>query len=233
MDSAEPSSNGVSTSNLFRLSSLLEDQKYENLAKGTLMAFEAEIMQYPWLFSSFMPGIVAANLGVKGIVRVCGQQSGAKENSNLAQMPIGEGAPIDRKQGTVGGETTTARGLVEVGESFEKVIKSHVNTFRDQSIRNAEAHMSSNPAVLASQLQNVRLNDGAPLPKLKSRGALETRSYIDDKSGLGQWLKSRNNLIAEFKPSQSGDRVMICEGRSCKESEGAESEGWTGEFREW
>lgn len=197
------------------------------------MAFEAEIMQYPWLFSSFMPGIVAANLGVKGIVRVCGSARENKEGVNLAQMPIGAGAPINKSQGTVGGETTTARGLVEVGESFEKVVKSHVNASGDKAVRHAEADNSINPAVLASQLENVRLNDGAPLPKLKPRGALETRAYVDDKAGLGQWIKSRNKLIAELKPLQGRDRVMICEGRTCRESEDAESEGWTGEFREW
>lgn len=232
MDSAEPSSNGVSTSNLFRLGSLLEDESYEQLAKGTLMAFEAEIMQYPWLFSSFMPGIVAANLGVKSIVRVDGTEK-SDQRGNLSQMPIGAGAPIDKKQGTVGGETTTSCGLVEVGESVEKVAKSHVNTSGDQHIKDAEAHESSNPAVMASQLQNVRLNDDAPLPKLKPRGTLETRSYIDDTNGFGQWLKSRNKLVAELKPLQGRDRVMICEGRACKESEDADSEGWTGEFREW
>lgn len=232
MDSAEPSSNGVATSNLFRLSTLLEDESYQQLAKGTLMAFEAEIMQYPWLFSSFMPGIVAANLGVKGIVRV-GEAEKSDQRENLSQMPIGAGAPISKSQGIVGGETTTARGLVEVGESVEKVPKSHVNISGEQRIKDAEAHNSSNPAVLTSQLQNVRLYDGASLPKLKPRGELETRSYIDDKNGLGQWLKSRNKLVAELKPLQGRDRIMICEGRTCKELEDAESEGVTGEFREW
>ncbi|KFZ06969.1 hypothetical protein V501_06900, partial [Pseudogymnoascus sp. VKM F-4519 (FW-2642)] len=63
MDASEPSTNGVSASNLFRLASLLGDDKYEALAKETVGAFEAEIMQYPWLFGSFMPSVVAGVTG--------------------------------------------------------------------------------------------------------------------------------------------------------------------------
>ncbi|KFY28487.1 hypothetical protein V493_02910, partial [Pseudogymnoascus sp. VKM F-4281 (FW-2241)] len=70
MDASEPSTNGVSASNLFRLASLLGDDKYETLAKETVGAFEAEIMQYPWLFGSFMPSVVAGVTGVRGVIRV-------------------------------------------------------------------------------------------------------------------------------------------------------------------
>lgn len=65
MDTSEPSTNGTSATNLFRLSSLLSDDSYAQKAKETLDAFEAEAMQYPWLFGSFMPGIVATRLGVQ------------------------------------------------------------------------------------------------------------------------------------------------------------------------
>ena len=47
MDNAEPSANTLSASNLFRLSSLLEDEEYAALARKTVMAFEAEIEQWP------------------------------------------------------------------------------------------------------------------------------------------------------------------------------------------
>lgn len=233
MDNAEPSANGVSASNLFRLSTLLEDEDYEKLAKSTITAFEAEIMQYPWLFSSFMPPIVAANLGVKGVVRVCGADKAAV--GTTGQQPIDEEAPIDVNKGVVGGETTKGGGLVEVGEAVEKVAKSHVNPTGDSRINETQAgHKSSNPAVLATQLESVSLSDkGAPLPKLKPRGALETRSYIDDKTGPGQWLKSRNKLVCDLKPLDGRDRVMVCEGRTCREADDAEAEGWAGEFREW
>jgi uncharacterized protein YyaL (SSP411 family) len=83
MDTSEPSTNGTSASNLFRLSCLLgddisEDQQgqceggYSERAKETIAAFEAEILQYPWGFGSFMPGVVAGRLGIKGIMVVEG-----------------------------------------------------------------------------------------------------------------------------------------------------------------
>jgi uncharacterized protein YyaL (SSP411 family) len=83
MDTSEPSTNGTSASNLFRLSSLLgddvlEDQQgqceggYSERAKETIAAFEAEILQYPWGFGSFMPGVVAGRLGVKGVMVIEG-----------------------------------------------------------------------------------------------------------------------------------------------------------------
>jgi uncharacterized protein YyaL (SSP411 family) len=68
MDSSEPSTNGTSVSNLFRLSSLLNDDIYAAKAKETIRSFESEVLQYPWLFASFMPGIVASHLGLKGVV---------------------------------------------------------------------------------------------------------------------------------------------------------------------
>jgi hypothetical protein len=68
MDTAEPSTNGISASNLYRLSSLLNDESYSKLAKGTVHSFEAEMMQYPWLFGSFMPSVVAGQMGIRGVV---------------------------------------------------------------------------------------------------------------------------------------------------------------------
>ncbi|KAI9743833.1 MAG: hypothetical protein M1818_002567 [Claussenomyces sp. TS43310] len=70
MDTSEPSTNGISSSNLYRLSSLLSDDSYAEKAEQTIAAFESEILQYPWLFTSFMPGIVAGRLGIKGTVIV-------------------------------------------------------------------------------------------------------------------------------------------------------------------
>ncbi|RFU28037.1 hypothetical protein B7463_g8300, partial [Scytalidium lignicola] len=68
MDSAEPSTNGISASNLYRLSSLLNDESYAKKAKETVQSFESEALQYPWLFTSFMPSIVASQLGIKSVV---------------------------------------------------------------------------------------------------------------------------------------------------------------------
>ena len=68
MDTSEPSTNGISSSNLYRLSSLLADDSYAQKAKETASSFESEMLQYPWLFASFMPSIVAGKLGIRGVV---------------------------------------------------------------------------------------------------------------------------------------------------------------------
>lgn len=68
MDSSEPSTNGVSSSNLYRLSSIFKDESYAKKAKETVKSFESEMLQYPWLFPSFMPAIVASHLGLVSMV---------------------------------------------------------------------------------------------------------------------------------------------------------------------
>ncbi|KAK3996242.1 spermatogenesis-associated protein 20 [Cladorrhinum sp. PSN332] len=65
MDKSAPSTNSVSASNLFRLGALLDEEKYTLQAKETINAFEAEILQYPWLFNSLLTSVVTARLGVK------------------------------------------------------------------------------------------------------------------------------------------------------------------------
>ncbi|KAI9789293.1 MAG: hypothetical protein M1833_002435 [Piccolia ochrophora] len=70
MDSAEPSTNGVSAQNLFRLASFLNDDAYATYARKTSLAFEAEILQHPFLFSSMLPAVAAGALGVKSVVVV-------------------------------------------------------------------------------------------------------------------------------------------------------------------
>lgn len=68
MDNAEPGTNGVSARNLDRLSALLEDEEYAKKARETTSAFEAEIMQHPFLFPGMMDSIVAAKFGFKHAV---------------------------------------------------------------------------------------------------------------------------------------------------------------------
>lgn len=68
MDTAQPSTNAVSTSNLFRLGCILGDMNYIKLARETINAFEVEALQYPWLFVGLLGGVVTARLG--GIVWV-------------------------------------------------------------------------------------------------------------------------------------------------------------------
>lgn len=68
MDTAQPSTNGASANNLFRLAALLGDKSYSARAKETVNAFEVEILQYPWLFVGLLAAVVTARLGVSGPV---------------------------------------------------------------------------------------------------------------------------------------------------------------------
>ncbi len=235
MDNAEPSANGVSATNLFRLSTLLEDEEYEKIARGTLAAFEAEIMQYPWLFGSFMPSIVAAECGVKGVIRV-------------GAVTVGEesGAATSTKKGIVQGTMTPGGHLTESGEArrdFPFLSNTPGNTQHQNSISPSTEKFepstsgtvdSFNPALSQSQVEGARQSRGkttsnnVPLPRMRARGAIETRFYIDRSHGL--WLKSRNKLVGELKAVEGEDRVMVCEGRRCRE---VEVDGEGERFADW
>ncbi|KAF2003064.1 hypothetical protein P154DRAFT_429622 [Amniculicola lignicola CBS 123094] len=65
MDNAEPGTNGVSARNLDKLGALFEDEAYTKKAREIGQAFEAEIMQHPFLFSSLMDAVVVGRLGMK------------------------------------------------------------------------------------------------------------------------------------------------------------------------
>lgn len=68
MDNAEPGTNGISARNLDRLGALLEDEQYTRKARETTSAFEAEIMQHPFLFPSMMDAVVVGKLGLQHVV---------------------------------------------------------------------------------------------------------------------------------------------------------------------
>ncbi|KAM0323649.1 hypothetical protein ACHAQA_008584 [Verticillium albo-atrum] len=80
MDTAFPSNNAVSVSNLFRLGVALATEAYTALARETLNAFEAEILQYPWLFPGLLSGVVGARLGGRTYV-VVRDPSGADDET--------------------------------------------------------------------------------------------------------------------------------------------------------
>jgi uncharacterized protein YyaL (SSP411 family) len=86
MDTSEPSTNGTSASNLYRLSNLLNDDSYAIKAKQTVVGFESEILQYPWLFASFMPSIVAGHLGLKGVVVSQGDEKDGNGNKKIKEF---------------------------------------------------------------------------------------------------------------------------------------------------
>ena len=79
MDAAEPSSNSVSARNLWRLSSMLEDEGYADMAKETLGAFEAEVEQFPYTFAGILGSVVMGRLGLRGVILI----GGAKEHKDV------------------------------------------------------------------------------------------------------------------------------------------------------
>lgn len=79
MDKSLPSTNAVSALNLFSLGTLLDEEKYHTQATNTINAFEAEILQYPWLFVSMLAGIVTARLGVTKVIISTGDQDTLKK----------------------------------------------------------------------------------------------------------------------------------------------------------
>lgn len=81
MDTAQPSTNAVSISNLFRLGFALGDTKYITLARETINAFEIEALQYPWLFIGLLGGVVTARLG--GIVWATKRAGGEEKEAEL------------------------------------------------------------------------------------------------------------------------------------------------------
>ena len=93
MDSAEPSSNNISASNLHRLASMLDDEEYAQHARETVAAFEAEIEQFPFTFTGMLGSVVKSKLGCKSIV-LTGQ--GNKEVMLALRARIGPARTVTR-----------------------------------------------------------------------------------------------------------------------------------------
>ncbi|KAI0403887.1 duf255 domain-containing protein [Xylaria palmicola] len=70
IDGTQPSVNSVSVSNLFRLGALLNDKKYSYLAKASVNAFSAEILEHPNLFPGLLCGIIPWRLGGRNWISV-------------------------------------------------------------------------------------------------------------------------------------------------------------------
>lgn len=92
MDNAEPGTNGVSAQNLDRLGALLEDNEYTQRARDTASAFEAEIMQHPFLFPSMMDAVVAGKLGIRHAVITGDGQKVDEWLTRYRERPVGLGA---------------------------------------------------------------------------------------------------------------------------------------------
>ncbi|KAK4124758.1 hypothetical protein N657DRAFT_570700 [Parathielavia appendiculata] len=129
MDKSQPSTNAVSASNLFRLGSLLpkscspSPEAYLLRAKQTVNAFEAEILQYPWLFVSLLNGVVTARLGVKKVEVRKGDEDGLKRfyTSPRAEarvlMLVGEGEETSYRERVETGLEREVEGLA-IGERY-------------------------------------------------------------------------------------------------------------------
>jgi len=85
MDSSEPSSNNISAMNLHRLASLLEDDSYARLARETVLAFEAEVEQWPFTFSGMLGSVVLGRLGVQGVV-ITGTGEDGRDKKVLSKL---------------------------------------------------------------------------------------------------------------------------------------------------
>ncbi|KAK0655082.1 hypothetical protein B0T16DRAFT_396136 [Cercophora newfieldiana] len=83
MDKHQPSTNAVCVSNLFRLGTLLANAQYISLAKATIAAFEAEILQHPWMYANLLTGVVAAKLGVREVKVAAGDEESLRRYYTL------------------------------------------------------------------------------------------------------------------------------------------------------
>lgn len=69
-DTALPSPNGITASNLLLLSSYLQRSSYKTNAKQTIDAFGVEILQHPFLFVTMLSAIILEVVGIQSVVAV-------------------------------------------------------------------------------------------------------------------------------------------------------------------
>ncbi|KAF2711108.1 hypothetical protein K504DRAFT_475936 [Pleomassaria siparia CBS 279.74] len=122
MDNAEPGTNGVSARNLDRLGALLEDEEYVKKARDTASAFEAEIMQHPFLFAGMMDAVVVGKLGIKHSV-ITGEGEKVEEwlrryrakplsLSTISRVGNGRGEWLRKRNGLVKSMDTEKEGVM-------------------------------------------------------------------------------------------------------------------------
>ncbi|KAI9720487.1 MAG: hypothetical protein M1828_005658 [Chrysothrix sp. TS-e1954] len=98
-DGAEPSTNGISASNLYRLGSLFEDEEYTKKAARTIEAFAEEASQHPFSFTSMMSSIVASHFGVKSIA-ICGDDVAVEDAVNVSRTSLRPNVTVTRLGGS-------------------------------------------------------------------------------------------------------------------------------------
>lgn len=132
MDNAEPGTNGMSARNLDRLGALLEDEAYVKRARDTMSAFEAEIMQHPFLFPGMMDSIVASNSGMRHAV-VTGEGQKVEEwLKRYRERPAGLGV-VSRIGSTAGAWLKQRNTLVKAMDaSKEGVMVCEAGSCKDE-----------------------------------------------------------------------------------------------------
>lgn len=111
MDGAEPSTNGVAATNLYRLSALLEDTSYASLAARTCAAFALEAAQHPFLFGSMVPALVAGRLGMRSVV-ITGSGADVEQAVDKVRCKVNMGTVIIRLGGEAKAEWLRAKNDV-------------------------------------------------------------------------------------------------------------------------
>lgn len=119
MDNAEPSTNGVSASNLYRLGSMLEDEDYTKLARRTCNAFSTEMTQHPFLFTTMMGSVVAGRLGMKSVV-ICGQGPDVDAAVSKSRLRLKPNTTVTRLGGGAKSEWLKVRNKLVASMKPEK-----------------------------------------------------------------------------------------------------------------
>jgi len=141
MDAAEPSTNGVSASNLHRLGALLDDEEYTTLAGRTVAAFATEIIQHPFGFSSFLGSIVAARCGGVSSVVFAGEGAGVEEAVAKVRRRVRPGCVVARVGAGTGHWLRGRNGLVgamKVKEGEQRVQVCAGGVCRDANLGSQE-----------------------------------------------------------------------------------------------
>ncbi|CAG8948704.1 hypothetical protein HYFRA_00001825 [Hymenoscyphus fraxineus] len=199
MDTSEPSTNGTSSSNLYRLSSLLNDSSYALKAKQTILSFESELMQYPWLFASFMPSIVASHLGVKGVV-VSGDGVASENIKAFERAPRGALGCFSRV--STGGQNTWLRGRNELLKDFgldgkPRVLICEGGVCREEglvSVPDETDGVASKPTVEKAAVEKSVAEKSAPAEKPNSV-TVENTTPAEKTETISKDQKSDNNFL--------------------------------------
>lgn len=200
MDTSEPSTNGTSASNLYRLSSLLDDSTYAQKAKETISSFESEILQYPWLFASFMPSVVASHLGVRGVVVSAGlgRKEDDKSSSGVLRIKEFEKSPrgglgtfikIDESNSWLRERNTLLKEFGKDGKGRVLICEGGVcreEGLDDQPKQEQEPNQESNQEPQREPKQEEKeglnvtvLNEALPTDQESEKKAVEAQSSSD------------------------------------------------------